>query len=172
MNMKHFHSFFLCASRFARPFLLILFVFLGGMAYAQPGTPSFYDAVPTTSTNTFPFASATNKVVWVHPPGSFTTTGTGAGVAVGTGNNITKIYIRMVGANPSQVYTGFEISMTQTGATTNTFTAGAGQPFLTGMTTVYYNNAFQFTGITANSWYGITLQTPFTYDPTQSLYIE
>ena len=130
MNMKHFHSFFLCASRFARPFLLILFVFLGGMAYAQPGTPSFYDAVPTTSTNTFPFASATNKVVWVHPPGSFTTTGTGAGVAVGTGNNITKIYIRMVGANPSQVYTGFEISMTQTGATTNTFTAGAGQPFV------------------------------------------
>jgi trimeric autotransporter adhesin len=142
------------------------------LAQNGPGTPSFFNA-PTTSTsgNAFPLNSTTsNKVQWIYGPGTFTSDGTATGSPVGAGNNITKIFIRMSSTfNASTIYSpNFEISLKQTG----THNKHPDATFVTGMTSVYQSSAFQFTGISANTWYGITLQTPFTYDPSQNLIVE
>ncbi len=153
------------------PLFVALFVLITAIqSFAQVGTPTFFNALPTTSTNAFPLNSTTsNKVQWIYAPGTFTTTGTTAGTALSSGNLITKLYIRIQNVNATTIYQpDFSIAMLQTG-TNNTFSDGN---FLSGLTTVFQSNSFQFTGITAGSWYGITLTTPFVYDPSQSLIIE
>ncbi len=152
-------------SLFAFSFLLLLV-----KGFSQVGTPTFYNAVPSTASNGFPLSTTTsNKVQWIYAPGAFTTTGTAAGIALSSGNLISKLYIRIQTVNANTIYQpDFSISMLQTG-TSNTFSDGN---YLTGLTTVFQSNSFQFTGITAGSWYGITLTTPFAYDPAQSLIVE
>ena len=152
-------------SLFAFSFLLLLV-----KGFSQVGTPTFYNAVPSTASNGFPLSTTTsNKVQWIYAPGAFTTTGTAAGIALSSGNLISKLYIRIQTVNANTIYQpDFSISMLQTG-TSNTFSDGN---YLTGLTTVFQSNSFQFTGITVGSWYGITLTTPFAYDPAQSLIVE
>ena len=150
--------------------LLLLFIFIGLGAIAQVGTPSYFNAVPTTSTNAFPWNSTTsNKVQWIYAPGAFTTAGGGAGAAAPSGMAISKIYIRIQTANATNIYTpDFAISLTQSG-TSSTFANGT---YLTGLTNVFQSSSFQFTGIVTGSWYGFTCSTPFPYDPSLSLIVE
>jgi hypothetical protein len=150
--------------------LLFLFTLLGFYATAQVGTPTFFNAVPTTTSNAFPLNTTSNtKIQWVYAPGVFTTTGTTGGTPVAGGNLITKIYIRFATANAATVYPELSISLKQEGTATDW---GTNTTFLTGMTQVFLRNNFQLTGNAANSWYGFTLDVPFAYDPALTLYVE
>jgi hypothetical protein len=150
--------------------MIIIVVFTTNTVISQVGTPSFYNAVPTATANSFPLNSTTsNKVQWIYAPGVFTSDGTPGGTPLTAGNLITKIYIRIQSVNTTTTYQpDFSISMTQTG-TSNVFSNAT---FLTGLINVFQSSAFQFTGIATASWYGIPLTTPFLYDPTMSLIVE
>lgn len=173
--MTQIYSFY---SRF-RILLMVAIIFLiqGENLFAQVGTPTYFNATGT-SANAFPYSSTTsNKIQYIYAPNVFSTLGGGAGTAAPGGYNITKIYIKFsatVSATAS--YTNFTLSLGQTLGSINNFPqapATTGVSFYTGLTQVFYQaSGFQFTGITANAWYGITLQTPFLYDPTKALLCE
>ncbi|MBP7476874.1 MAG: right-handed parallel beta-helix repeat-containing protein, partial [Chitinophagales bacterium] len=123
----------------------------------------------TVSSNTIPLgANANNKCQWIYKPGAFKDAG---GTPVGGGNNITKVYFRFAAVNATSVYDNFTISLGQNGGVDSVYTAGS-TTFDTALTVCYYQVSQQFTGIALNAWYGFTLTTPFTYDPTKSLIIE
>ena len=144
---------------------------------AQPGTPAYLNNNTGVTSNAFPFNTTANiKIQWIYTPGAFTTLGGGSGTAAPGGFAISKIYIKFSSTvNASTVYPNLTISLGQNlgtqanwGTVTNTT-----YPFTTGLTTCFFQaSGFQFTGITAGAWYGITLQTPFPYDPSQSLIVE
>ncbi len=141
-----------------------LFLSLG--AFSQ-SAPSFYNLNTSTGGNTFPLGGATNKVQWVYGPNLFKTSGA-TGTASGAGT-ITRIYFRITTASPTTTYTNYTVSLAQNFGTATAFTSTT---FLTGLTRCFFQSSYQMTGATANSWYGITLQTPFSYDPTKSLIFE
>lgn len=143
---------------------LVLLCF-SGLVKAQ----SYYNINSGTSYNSFPLNDATsNKVQWIYGPSLFKTAGT-TGTASPKGT-ITKIYFRLgTTVNSSATYTNFTISLGQNAGTSTTLSSTT---FLTGLTTVYSKASFTMTGATASGWYGITLNTPFYYDPAQSLVFE
>ncbi len=140
-------------------------IFLSLTGYAQ--TPSYYNSAAGTSSNVFPLGSTTNKVQWIYAPAVFRSAGT-TGIASG-GGTITKVYFRFGATAGSTTYTNFTISLGQNIGTTAAWPSGTYQ---TGLTQCFYQASFVSTGATANSWYSITLQTPFTYDPSKSLIFE
>ncbi|MBK7958099.1 MAG: hypothetical protein IPK03_08220 [Bacteroidetes bacterium] len=156
---------------------VMLFLIAGiNFAEAQPGTPSFISAASTATGNAFPLNSTTsNKVQWIYAPGVFSTSGGGAGTPVSSGNNITKVYIRIQTVNTTNSYTGFTISMGQNVGTSGSYgtATASGVAFNTGLTSVYApSGSVVLTGATTGCWYGFTLTTPFLYDPTKGLVIE
>lgn len=147
-------------------FTLILFI--SGLN-AQVGTPSYYNNTGVTS-NTIPLNFTSNKCQFIYGPNVFTTTGLGGPITVGAGNNITKVYIKFSNTvNATNSIANFTISLGQNVGTVNTIPSTT---FNTGLTQCFFASSFQFTGITAGAWYGVTLQTPFTYDPNLSLVVE
>ena len=143
--------------------VLNLFAFQG---FAQ--TPSYYNNNNAASSNTFPLGGATNKVQWIYGPNLFNSAGT-TGVPSG-GGTITKIYFRLGSlASATNTNTDYTISLAQNIGTTAAWTSTT---WATGLTTCFYAATYQMTGATANSWYGITLQTPIAYNPNLSLIFE
>ena len=139
-------------------------------AYAQVGTPSYYNTFAAATGNSFPLNSATNKVQYIYGPNLFYTGGTGVGSPVGSGNQITKVYFKMIGYSAATTYTNFTISLGQNVGTATTIPSTT---FNTGLTQCFYQaSGYQLLGGAANNWYGITLQTPFSYDPSLSLVFE
>ncbi|HOZ52764.1 MAG TPA: hypothetical protein PLU17_12950, partial [Chitinophagaceae bacterium] len=145
---------------------------------AQVGTPSYMNHPGTGATaNAFPLNSATsNKVQWIYAPGAFTTLGSGGGAPLPGGQLLTKIYIKFASANATSSYNDLTVSLGQNVGSIPNYTqapATTGVPFNTGLTTCFYQaSGFVFTGNVAGAWYGITLQTPFLYDPSLALICE
>jgi len=137
--------------------------------------PPYFNATGTTA-NAFPLNSATsNKINWIYGPGAFTSLGAGSGTPLPAGQLITKIFIKFSATvNATTAYPNFTISMGQNVGTASNFgtVSNTSYAFNTGLTTVFNQSGFQFTGITANAWYGITLQTPFPYNPSLGLVVE
>ncbi len=156
--------------------LIFAVAMMAQFANAQVGTPSYLNGTGTTS-NGFPLNGASNKVQWIYAPGAFTTLGGGSGSPLPAGNNITKVYIKFSSTvNATNLYSNLSISLGQNVGAIPNYTqapATAGVAFNTGLTECFFQaSGFAFTGITASSWYGITLQTPFTYDPSLALIVE
>lgn len=144
---------------------LILFSF-SSVVKAQPG---FYNGSGGTSYNASPLNDGTNnKVQWIYGPNLFKSAGTTGTVA--PKGTITKIYFRLgTTVNGSASYTNFTISLGQNQGTSTTWSSTT---FASGLTNVYSKSSQTLSGATASSWYGITLNTPFYYDPAQSLVFE
>lgn len=152
--------------RNSKLFLLgLMFIALSEIANAQ--IPQFYNYNAGGSANVFPMGSATNKVQWVYPPLVFNSMGTLGGTPAYAGL-ITKVYFRIGTANPFN-YPDFTISLGQNVGTISGFPNGI---YNTGLTQVFYQNPYSYTGINTASWYGVTLQTPIPYDPSLSLVFE
>ncbi|MCC6722652.1 MAG: PKD domain-containing protein, partial [Bacteroidia bacterium] len=146
----------------------LLFLLMINFTVFSQSTPKYYNNNTSNSSNTFPLSSATNKVQWIYPPNAFKTAGS-SGTASGAGT-INRIYFRIGStANATSSYADFTISLAQNVGTNSTFSSAT---WNTGMTVCLYKSTHQLTGATANSWYGVTLTTPFTYDPNKSLVFE
>ncbi len=144
--------------------LLIILFNLSSLVNAQ----SFYNGSTGTSYSANPLSSTSNKVQWIYGPSLFKSAGT-SGTAAPKGT-ITKVYFRLGNTvSSSASYSNFTISLGQNQGTSTTW---GSTTFSTGLTTVYSKSSFTMSGATANSWYSIALNTPFYYDPSQSLVFE
>ena len=147
----------------------IITLFILALVFTVPvlSQPQFYNGTTGSSSNSFPLNStSSNHVEWLYGPNLFGSGGTGIGTPAYAGN-IVKVYFRIGGtANGTNSYSNFQISMAQNVGTQNSWTNGT---FSTTLTTVFFQTSFQLTGAATNTWYGITLQTPFQYDPSLSL---
>lgn len=143
--------------------VVVTFLFCN-LAYGQ--VPQFYNNnLAPTGANSFPLNTTTsNQVQWLYGPNLFNSNGqTGTPAYNGL---ITTIYFRCPTVSPNASYTNFTISLAQNMGVQNSFATGT---YITGLTQVVYQNTFSLTGIVANTWYAIPLQTPFLYDPSLSL---
>jgi PKD repeat protein len=136
-------------------------------AFAQ--TPAFYNSSAGTTYNAFPINSTTsNKVQWLYGPSLFNSAGSTGTPA--TSGVISKVYFRLgTTVSSTSSYSDYTISLGQNVGTTTAWSSGT---FTTGLTQCFYQSTFSMTGATATSWYAITLQTPFSYDPSKSLVFE
>jgi len=139
---------------------LVLFFSLTAGSLSQP---QYFNLSGGTLNNAFPFNTlpASGKTTQtLYLPGSFNQPGPAPG------GNITKIYFQAV-SSVSVTYTQLTIKM---GLTTDTdLPTGA---WYTGpLTTVLDQSNFAMT-TTADQFAGITLTTPFNYDPAKSLVVE
>jgi hypothetical protein len=136
-------------------------------AFAQ--TPAFYNSSAGTTYNAFPINSTTsNKVQWIYGPSLFNSAGSSGTPA--TSGVISKVYFRLgTTVSSTSSYSDYTISLGQNVGTTTAWSSGT---FTTGLTQCFYQSTFSMTGATATSWYAITLQTPFSYDPSKSLVFE
>lgn len=133
---------------------------------ANAQVPQFYNNNNAPGgANSFPLSTTTsNQVQWIYGPNLFNSNGqTGTPAYNGL---ITTIYFRCPTVSPTAIYSDFTISLGQNVGTQNSWTNGT---YNTGLTQVLYQNTYSLTGIVANTWYGITLPTPFLYDPSLSL---
>lgn len=139
---------------------LMMFVFAANL---QAQTPQYYNYQNVgSSNNNFPFNVAAGKEVqWLVGPGEINAPGPAPS------GNITKVYFYTVNAGTA-TYTNIYIRLGQ-GTTITTLPTGT---FYTGtMDTVYSKTSTSLTG-PASGWMAITLDTPFPYNPAQSLIIE
>ncbi|MFN5885802.1 MAG: hypothetical protein ACK445_10715, partial [Bacteroidota bacterium] len=136
--------------------LTLLFVCANFLVSAQ--TPTFFTGNVNAPSNAFPFNVATGKGVhYLIAPGELT------GAVAG---NITHFYVQGT-AGVTSSFTGLTIRFSQTSVTTLPTGVLYSGPFTTAI------NAANVTATsTAAGWMQFTLQTPFYYDPTQSLVVE
>ncbi len=140
---------------------LVLFLVLTTVIMAQ--LPPYYNFNTTVGSNSFPFntsVAAGKNVQWLVGPGEFNQP------TPAPSGNITSIWFRTSTAGAG-TYTNLTIKMGQTAITT--MPTGA---YYTGtMTTVYFRASVTLTA-TANTFLEIVLDTPFPYNPAQSLVID
>jgi len=136
---------------------------LAGLNSSLTAQPQYYNYTGSgNGTNNFPFNVAAGKdVQLIYLAGDFNQP-----TAAPAGNIISVAIFLNTALGPA-TYTNFTIKMGQ--STITALTAGA---FYTGpMTTVYTRSSVTLTN-TASSWLTFTLDTPFAYDPTQSLIVD
>ncbi|MFA5011566.1 MAG: T9SS type A sorting domain-containing protein [Ignavibacteria bacterium] len=141
--------------------ILFLFILVSSDLFAQ--TPQYYNFTGAgTSNNSFPFAQTPGKAVqWVFYPGDFTQPS-----PLPAGKMITTIYFETsTTGTGSRTYTDLVVMMKQD--TITSFPLGT---FYSPLDTVYYEQSATLT-FTANTWFSITLEKPFVYDPTKSLIV-
>ena len=125
--------------------------------------PQYYNFMGGTANNGFPFNTlpASGKTIQtLYLPGAFTTP------SPAPGGNITKFYVQSV-STVSVTYTQLTIKMGQTTDTdlpTGAWYSGT-------LTTVFDQSNYAMSPV-ADQFVGITLTTPFNYDPTKSLVVE
>ncbi|MES2655318.1 MAG: hypothetical protein V4620_07005, partial [Bacteroidota bacterium] len=137
---------------------LLLILFLLAIASKISAQPTFYTGNINAPSNSFPFnwGTAGKSMQSLVAPGELT------GAYIG---RITTLYFQGTASNTSN-FTGVTINMGQTAATTLPASS-----IVTGLTNVY-TAATLTASSDAAGWMSITLQTPFVYDPAQSLVIE
>lgn len=153
--------------------ILLLFLTVFAVIYADAQTPPFYNSNAYGGQNSFPLSSTTsNKVQWLTGPNQFATGGTGVGTNAYLGL-IDTIWLKAgttrtaPGPGP---YTGLTVSFAQNQGTATSFT---GTTYVTGLTTAYAPaGATSLGATTAGQWYPIALTTPFLYNPALSLVVE
>jgi PKD repeat protein len=119
-------------------------------------TPQFYTANSGSPSNSFPWSTSGKGIQWLVLPGEFT------GAYPGL---ITKFYSQ---GTPSVSFTLTSCVIKMAQSTITSLPASMYAP----ITTVVYSAATVALSSTAAGWISITLQTPFSYDPTKSLIIE
>ncbi|MBI5647105.1 MAG: hypothetical protein HY962_09220, partial [Ignavibacteriae bacterium] len=146
---------------FAALFSLVLLIAATTQLLAQ--TPS-YSVSGGTGGNAIPFnpngsMSSFSRWQGFYMPGQFT--GAYAG-------NITHVYFRVYTASnqPLTTYTNLKISLGQLSGTTYPTT------WHTGMTQAFFQASYTVPATNAGNWFVIQLQTPFPYNPANSLVIE
>jgi len=146
--------------------LVVLLALFSSNIQAQ--TPQYYNNFLGNSSNIFPLGSTTNRVQWIYGPNLFNSNGTtGAPAFLGL---ITTVYFKLGGSvNNSFPYANFTIYLGQNMGTSTTFPNAT---YVTGLTQVFSAASHTLTGGAANQWFGVTLNTPFLYNPNQSLVFE
>ncbi len=126
----------------------------------SPADPMYYNYENVgANTNVIPFGDYGGRAVnWLFLPGDFTEP-----TPLPAGNQITDVYFFIV-TGGSRTYTDLTIKMAQDDITTLT----SGQFYPGSWDTVYYNPSISLSA-TSDSWLGITLDSPYLYDPTRSL---
>ena len=156
---------------------LLMFLFFTADSDAQ--VPPYFNTDGTSAYYNTPMNPPTGmdyrKVQYLYAPNSFSSLGMGLGTPAPMAT-ITTIYIKVgLNVNSSAVYSDFTIKLGQVAGTLANFGSGSAinnYPFYSGLTTCFYASTFSLSGIQAETWYPITLQSGFTYDPNQSLVLE
>jgi photosystem II stability/assembly factor-like uncharacterized protein len=153
--MKTFRPF---QARYAAAFFVLIFT-LSLNLFSQP---QHYNYNTNGTNNSFPLGIAAGKnSQWLYLAGEFNQP---TPAPAGT---ITKFWFRVGDTYPiNATYTTFELKMGQ--STITTLPTGA---YYTPMTTVFARASYQIVAA-GGTWFSITLDTPFPYDPTQSLIVE
>jgi photosystem II stability/assembly factor-like uncharacterized protein len=140
--------------------VLALLLCTGAQTLAQ--APPYYNFDSTGGANSFPFNVAAGKQVqWLIGAGELNRP-----TPVPSGYNITKVYFRANTA-ASPTFSNITVKLGQ-----STITALPTGVVYTGpLTVVYFRASLNITSA-AQGWFSITLDTPFPYDPTQSLIID
>jgi hypothetical protein len=142
--------------------LLILLVFAFSEINKINAQPQYYNYNTTSNSNSFPFnVSGGKEVQWIYLAGDFNQP------TPAPSGNITSISFFIATTFGPTIYTNLIIKMGQTSAV-----ALPSGSFYTGSLTVVYNKATVSLSGVANQWMTITLDNPFTYDPTMSLILE
>ncbi len=132
--------------------------------YAPDLTPDYYNYNTNGSNNSFPWNISGGKMVQLlYLSGDFNQP------SPAPAGSITDLSFRIGDTYPlgPWTYTDLTIKLGQT--TITSFPSGV---LYTGaLTTVYYSASVSLTGV-AGQWMTITLDTPFAYDPTQSLVVD
>jgi hypothetical protein len=142
--------------------LLIFFLLTEGCLLAQ--VPMFFNTNAAGGQNSIPFNSG-GQMVWRRAQFCIPAGNLGA---VPPGNNITVIYFQ-AGSTANVTYPSFTVRLKTAGPTG--MVAAAASPFESGMTQVFQANNFVMSTVTG-AWYGITLQTPFLYNPAMPLIVD
>jgi hypothetical protein len=139
-----------------------LFTFLVLFSVNSLAGPMYYNYENVgTSSNSYPFNESAGKMVnWLFLPGGFTQP-----TPLPAGNQITDVYFYMTLAG-TRTYSDLTIKIAQDDITTLT----SGQFYPGPWETVFSSSSITLTA-TDLSWLGITLDTPFLYDPTKSLIV-
>ena len=139
--------------------LLVSFLVVAGL---QAQTPQYYNYNNVgSSSNTFPFGQTAGKAVnWLFLAGDFNQPS-----PCPSGQQITKVYF-FITTGGTRTFTDLQILMAQDNITTLT----SGQFYAGPWDTVYFHASETLTGPT-NGWMSVTLDTPYPYDPSQSLVI-
>jgi len=154
--MKTFYRF---SFRTASALLILLLAITAG-SLAQ--TPEHYNFNTTSPANSFPFNIPLGKQVQLlFLAGDFNQP------SPATAGNITSVSFMMAANLGPNTYSNVAIRMGQT----NIAVFGAGAWYAGPLVTVYSRASVSLTG-TAGQWLTIILDSPFAYDPTQSLVIE
>ncbi|MCZ7556831.1 MAG: T9SS type A sorting domain-containing protein [Bacteroidia bacterium] len=136
---------------------LLLLVLVTSTLSAQT-TPQYSTPANSSGSNSFPLNSSTNKIQLQYQAGEFSGAYNGL---------ITRVYLQRSATTTSQsTFTNLTISLAQS-ATWPTATTG----YYTPVTLCYTATTTIFPAGSADQWIGITLNTPFAYDPTQHLIV-
>ena len=135
--------------------LMIIALFTGHLA-AQT-TPQFSTPANSSGSNTYPLASSTNKIQLQYSAGEFTGAFTG---------NITRVYVQRSNSTAQSTFTNLTIKIGQSATWPSSTTT-----YFTPVTTCYYAATTLIPAGNTNDWVGITLTTPFAYDPSQHLVV-
>jgi len=138
-----------------------ILLFIAGLNSPLTAQPQYYNYNTTGTSNSFPWNIAGGKEVQLlYLPGDFIQpTPAPAG-------NITSIAFMINQVLGPWTYTDLTIKMGQSSITS--FASGS---FYAPLTTVYYRASVSLSGA-SGQWMTITLDTPFAYDPTQSLIVD
>src|SRR5258706_4486306 len=138
---------------------LILFLSLAADVFGQPQYYNYNNV--GTSSNIFPFAVVAGKEVqWLFLAGDLNQPSNAPP------GNITKIYIFMTGTSTNTL-TNLTVKMGQTAITS----LPSGTIYTGQLDTVYYSASVQLSS-TNLAWMSITLDRPYTYNPTMSLVVD
>lgn len=143
-------------------FIAVLLL-IAGFSMPAAAQPQFYNYSGSgNGSNNFPFnVSGGKDVQLLYLAGEFNQP------SPAPAGNITTIYIWMNAGFGPATYTDFTLKLGQ--STITTLTPGS---FFSGpMTTVYYRSSVSLSA-SSGAWLSFTLDTPFAYDPTQSLILD
>ena len=142
--------------------LFIFFLLISGSAVAQ--VPQYFNTNVAGGANSWPFNNITTarRIQFYIPPNNLG--------SVTAGNNITKIWFQG-GSGATNTYPILNVKLKQGPSTMTGLTGTTGGPMEPGMTLVYTGSNITLTSVTG-SWFSITLQTPFLYDPAFPLIVE
>ncbi|MBL7766814.1 MAG: hypothetical protein JNJ58_12010 [Chitinophagaceae bacterium] len=142
-------------------------------------TPQYFNTDGVPAYNLIPLNPSVSgnqrKVQYLYPPNTFSSLGTGMGTPA-PGGVITTVYFKVgFTVTPGASYSDFTIRIGQVAGIQSDFGSGPilnNYSYFTGLTTCFYASNYALNGIQADTWYPITLQNGFNYNPNLSLIIE
>ncbi|MCB2204962.1 T9SS type A sorting domain-containing protein [bacterium] len=144
-------------SMLIRGLAVSVFLLLGTFV-SQAQTPQYY-VDNASGTNVFPFSTTTSPHTEHHYlANEFTGAYSG---------NITKIWFKRGNSTTNPTFTNLTVKLGQSTTTSFPYTT----TFTTGLTTCYNASSTTLASGNTNDWIGITLQTPFYYNPSQALIV-